>query len=250
MAVTIAAAMVVASCAEEKKEIVAAVTDHETTPTMKTSDVSTFISDSGYTRYHITAPLWVMYEEAKDPHWEFPEGLLLEQYDDNFKREAVVRCSTATFYSQRKLWKLDGKVMMVNVERDSFLTEQIFWDQQKRRVYSDSFIHVVKSDRVIEGYGFDSNENLTDYIVHNPQIIFPEGDMAHGAGNESVNTDSTSTDSTVTPRRRRPSRERRTDSIRTSPTPELRERLQPAPADLPGKRNRRLTPIEAARQQL
>ena len=231
----------ISSCDDEKKEIIAAVTDNETMPTMRTTDVSTFISDSGYTRYHIAAPLWVMYEEAKDPHWEFPEGLQLEQFDNSFRREATVRCSTATFYSQRKLWKLEGKVIMVNTERDSFLTEQIFWDQQKKCVYSDSFIHVVKSDRIIEGYGFDSNESLTDYIVHNPQIIFQEGDMTSRNNETEISSDTLMTDSVSTTRRRRPSRQRQIDTIQQPQmTPINQKPLKPLKmpgAVMPIKRN-------------
>ena len=41
--------------------------DGYTTPTMATTDVSTFISDSGYTKYHLTADLWQLFEDADEP---------------------------------------------------------------------------------------------------------------------------------------------------------------------------------------
>lgn len=142
-------------------------------PTMITDSVSTLISDSGYTRYHITAPVWLMYEDAPDPYWTFPQGLNLEQYDDQMQPAADVRCDSAIYYSRRRLWQLDGNVVMVNTMRDSFLTEQVFWDQTRQKVYSDSFIHIVRSDRVINGYGFESNQNMTAYTVNRPTGIIP-----------------------------------------------------------------------------
>ena len=166
-------AFLVAGCGEERQSYVPNVGDGNSTPTMSTMQVSTFISDSGYTRYHITSPLWQMFEEASDPFWRFPDGLDLEQYDLQMKPQSNIRSDSATYFSRRRIWRLDGHVVMVNIDGDSFLTQQLFWDQQQRKVYSDSFIHIVRTDRVIEGYGFTSNENMTEYLVHRPTGIIP-----------------------------------------------------------------------------
>ena len=99
--------------------------------------------------------------------------------------------------SRRRLWRLDGNVVMVNVQGDSFLTQQLFWDQQKRKVYSDSFIHIVRTDRIIEGYGFTSNENMTDYTVNRPTGIIPVDRDARAAS--VAPADSAATDSASAP---------------------------------------------------
>lgn len=164
------------SCGEDERTYVANLSDPENMPTMRTLDVHTLISDSGYTRYRITSPLWLMYEEAQDPKWRFPDGLFVQQYDEMFRPSAKIYCDSAIYFSQRKLWRLDGDVMMVNTLRDTFLTEQLFWDQNRQKVYSDSFIHIVREDRIIEGYGFTSNENMTRFNVHTTQAIIPMRD--------------------------------------------------------------------------
>lgn len=197
-----------ASCGEERKSYVSNVGDGNATPTMTTLDVSTFISDSGYTRYHITSPVWQMFEEAKEPFWRFPRGLDLEQYDLAMRPEANIRSDSATYFSRRRIWRLDGHVVMVNVSGDSFLTNQLFWDQQQRKVYSDSFIHIVRSDRVIEGYGFTSNENMTAYNVNRPTGIIPveRRDGPASAPADSLTADSAAPGAPAAPSRRAPSR--------------------------------------------
>ncbi len=147
--------------------------DGNVTPTMSTTEVSTFISDSGYTKYHVTAPLWQMFEDAEDPFWRFPQGMELEQYDINLQPESSVVCDSAIYFSRRRLWRLDGDVVMVNTQADSFLTQQLFWDQNDRKLYSDSFIHIVRSDRIIEGYGFESDQSMLYYSVNRPTAILP-----------------------------------------------------------------------------
>ncbi len=158
---------------EEQQHYVPNVGDGSTVPTMATSDVSTFISDSGYTKYHITADVWQMFEDAEEPFWRFPVGLYLEQYDRDLTPSAHVVCDSAIYFSRKRLWRLDGNVVMVNTARDSFITSQLFWDQARATVYSDSFIHIVRSDRIIEGYGFESNQNMTRYTVNRPTGIIP-----------------------------------------------------------------------------
>lgn len=161
------------ACSDEHHERVADVNDPDNVPTMTTTNVATYISDSGYTRYHITTPVWYVYDEAKVPRWTFPDGLYLEKYDDLFRPESTLRCDSAVYFSQKKLWRLDGNVRMRNTAGDRFLTQQLFWDQAARTVYSDSFIHIERSDRIIEGYGFNSNESMTRYTVRRPSGIFP-----------------------------------------------------------------------------
>lgn len=172
-AVALAIAACCLSCGKERQSFVPNAVDGTITPTMATADVSTFISDSGYTRYHITADLWQMFEDAQEPFWKFPSGLYLEQYDEAMRPAANVRCDSAIYLSRRRIWQLDGHVVMVNVAQDSFLTQQLFWDQNTQKVYSDSFIHIVRTDRIIEGYGFESNQNMTAYTVNRPTGIIP-----------------------------------------------------------------------------
>ena len=167
------AALSTVACSEEKHDTISLSADPETFPAMRTTNVSTTISDSGYTRYHITAPLWLMYEEASEPHWNFPDGMFIVKFDNDMKEDGTFTADTATFFSNKKLWRFDRNVRIRNINGDRFLTNQLFWNQNTRKIYSDSFIHIERSDRTIEGYGFESNENMTTYKVHRPTASLP-----------------------------------------------------------------------------
>ena len=181
IAATVVAALACA-CADDKRETIAISADPETFPTMRTINVSTLISDSGYTRYHITTPLWLMFEEAREPHWSFPDGMFIVQFNDSLQETGTFTSDTATYYSAKKLWQFDRNVRMRNIDGDRFLTQQLFWDQNTHKVYSDSFIHIERADRIIEGYGFVSNETMTSYTIKNPSGIFPTGDFVSDGG--------------------------------------------------------------------
>jgi len=162
-----------AGCKKEKRTVVPAVSDISEEPTMSTRNVETLISDSGYTRYRITTPIWLIYDNIEEPKWRFPEGLDLQKYDKDMKPDSRIVCDSATYFSQKKIWRLDGNVRMRNTAGDKFLTQQLFWDQMTRRIYSDSFIHIERSDRILEGHGFVSNEQMSAYSISRPSGIFP-----------------------------------------------------------------------------
>lgn len=147
--------------------------DPEKTPTMLTRNVETLISDSGVIRFRIVTPIWYVYDEVSDPYWRFPEGLNLERFDNFFRQEATVVADSAVYFKNKQIWRLDGNVNITNVMNEKFLTNQLFWDQRLHKIYSDSFIHIERQDRVLEGYGFESDEKMTRYNVRKVSGIFP-----------------------------------------------------------------------------
>lgn len=162
-----------AGCKDERKVDIARSIHPEKMPTMKTINVSTLISDSGITQYKIVTPEWLVYDEVDTPCWRFPKGVYLRKYDRQFKVIASVAADSALYLVNTRLWRLDGKVEMQKAPKDLFQTEQLFWDERKGKLYTDSFIHVETETHVLEGYGFESNQQLTDYIILRPTGIFP-----------------------------------------------------------------------------
>ena len=169
----LAVAIAVTACKDEVTGTVKRSTDPEKVPTMSSRNVQTVISDSGNTRYRITTKTWLMYEEAAKPHWIFPSGVIAEELGPGFKTVTSVKCDSAYYDEQKRLWSLNGNVRITNVNKELILTDQMYWNQEEHRLYSDAFIHIEKIDRVIEGYGYDSNEKLTTYQVHKVKGIFP-----------------------------------------------------------------------------
>ncbi len=184
--------IILVGCRDEVKSVVEHTTDPETTPTMSTDSVRTLVSDSGITKYRITARTWLMYEEARKPFWRFPDGLLLEQFDSVFDVVASISCDSATYFKNDQLWRLDGNVNIETARRELILTNQLFYSQRRNEIYSDSFVHIEKLDRIIEGYGFVSNDRMTTYSLDSVCGIFPvdeERRSQRRARNDSIVSD-------------------------------------------------------------
>lgn len=181
------------SCSGGKKELGEAITERDSLPVMDTRGVNTLISDSGVIRYRVLAEEWLVYDRKSPSYWAFEQGLYLEKFDSLFNIDASIKCDTGYYYDKQRLWKLIGHVDIKNLKGERFNTELLYWDEGKQKVYSDRFIRIEQPDRIITGYGFDSNQQLTVYTIHQPEGIFyideetMEADTLHA---ERVGTDS------------------------------------------------------------
>ena len=166
-------AAMAAGCADKHHDVYGGEIDPESFATMTTTDVNTVISDSGIKRYRILAPIWLVYDEAAEPTWRFKLGMHMERYDNTGKVNATVDCDSAIYYTGLDLWELIGAVDIHSSDGQRFLTEQLYWNRRTREVYTDSFIHIRRPDRVLEGYGLRSNDEFTNYVIPRPTGSFP-----------------------------------------------------------------------------
>lgn len=165
--------VVFAGCKDEVKVNIASRLDASRMPTMATRNISTLISDSGVTQYRIVAPLWEVYDNIDRPYWRFPEGIYLRKFDRKLKVIATIAADSATYFKDKNLWRLDGRVEVIKQPDELFQSNQVFWDQNKGIVYSDSFIHIENSTHVMEGYGFSAQQDFSGYSIRRPLGIFP-----------------------------------------------------------------------------
>ena len=157
----------------ENKELVEIVFDKELSYTMKETEIQSFVSDSGITRIKMEAKEWLIFDEATEPYWFFPEKFYAEKFDTLLQVEASFDADTAYNYTKKNLWKFIGNVKAVNFDGEVFETSLLFWDRNEAKIYSDQFIRITKGDFVNSGTGFESNETLTQYWIFNSKAEIP-----------------------------------------------------------------------------
>ena len=78
------------------------------------------------------------------------------------------------------------KRQIKNRKGERFNTELLYWNQATEKVYSDRFIRIEQPDRIITGYGFDSNQQMTIYQIRNMGGIFYVDEEEQKASTDSV----------------------------------------------------------------
>lgn len=160
------------SCSGRKKELGEAITERDSLPVMDTRGVVTLVSDSGIIRYRVNAEEWKVYDRKSPSYWAFEKGVYVEKFDSLFQVEASIEADTAYYYDKQKLWKLMSNVHIRNLKGEKFDTDLLFWDQNKKKVYSDRQVRIEQPDQIIYAVGFESDEQMTKYKFFKTNGIF------------------------------------------------------------------------------
>lgn len=162
----------ISACKQNDAETIQRKYNADSIPSIDTDSVVTYITDSGRVKYKIATPQSQIFDKADDPHWFFPHGIYLEEYDSLFAVKTSIKADSAWNYTRRDTWKLQGNVVIKNTEGTIFRTEELFWDQRYRKIYTEKFITIISPERTLQGYGLDAKQDLTSF-----KILHPTGTM-------------------------------------------------------------------------
>ena len=169
-------AIVMFACSPAEEVTHDQVPPRDSLPVLVGDTVTTLISDSGITRYRIETAQWLVFDKKDPTYQEFPKGIYLEQFDEALTVQASLKADYAYYNEPDQHWTLRGNVHAMNRKGEHFDTQELKWDQRLHRVYSDSAIHITREKSIIEGVGFESNEEMSKYTIMHPTGVFPIDD--------------------------------------------------------------------------
>jgi LPS export ABC transporter protein LptC len=112
------------------------------------------------------APLMNRYlNKDGDPYYEFPAGIDVVFYNKEENPESRVTAGYAIYYDKKDLWEARDSVVARNLNSNEQLnTEQLFWNLDKKQIYSEVFTKITNTDGVFFGEkGFEANQDFTKY---------------------------------------------------------------------------------------
>lgn len=139
----------------------------EHTPTLTSENFTYRHSVNGKLEYIMETPLMQIYDMAAEPYREFKQGLQVETYDSTMTKVSGLTANYVIQYINKKLWEAKGDVVAVNDKGDTLLTQQLFWDEAKKKIYSNVDTKVIQKDNVMIGTEFESDDTFTDWIFKN-----------------------------------------------------------------------------------
>ena len=130
-------------------------------------NLSVVMSQNGRRSYHFKTPLLEGYSLAREPYREFRKGVKITTYQNDSLSEvdAVLTANYAIYYVNRELWEAKGNVRGHNAGGNQLETEQLFWNQKSKRVYSNVDSKITQKGDVIYADGFESNERFDDFVM-------------------------------------------------------------------------------------
>jgi len=119
-------------------------------------------SDSAKVRVRITGPQMDYISDRANPAQEFPKGIFVEFFDDQMLVGSTLRGDFAQRFENKNLIVVRDSVVWQSREGEKLESEELIWDEQAQRVYTQKFARITRKDEVIYGYGFEATQNFKD----------------------------------------------------------------------------------------
>ncbi len=139
---------------------------------VKTSyDVEVIYSDSAKVKVKMDAPV-VLQFETNDPYYEMPKGVKAVFFDENLKQTSTVTSEYAIRRENQKIVELRKNVVATNAKGETFKSEELIWDENQKRFYSNKIVNITTVGRTIMGTKFWSNEDFSYYEIAQGTGVF------------------------------------------------------------------------------
>ena len=154
-------------CCNNDLEIINTFTQDANHPLQTGKNIEVQYTDSTRLQLIFKAPRMKKFlsDEDEGAYYEFEEGIEVFFYDDDERLESTFKAGYANYYEKQSLWKAHDSVVARNVQTNEQLTtEELFWDQKNKRIYSKVFTKITNEDGVFYGEkGFESDQKLENY---------------------------------------------------------------------------------------
>lgn len=157
-------------CGDEKvKPSINTALNVEELPAQESWNSKVFFTDSGKTQAILYAGHLKMFTGAR-------ETLLDSSVKVEFFNDSGTVATTLTSKRGRvdditqNLYAIDD-VLAVSDSGITLMTEELMWRNNDRKIVSNKFVTILTQAEKIEGYGFESNQNLSNYIIYNVTYV-------------------------------------------------------------------------------
>ncbi len=141
-----------------------------TGPIVESTQVVTLFSDSARLKFKLRAPLEQKYEQGD--MW-YRRGVLLTFYDRAGRVQNTLRGNVGHFDKKKNLYHVRGHVQVESaIKKQRLDSEELFYDQNKERIYTDRFVRIETESEVLTGTGLTANQDFSRYTILHPSGTF------------------------------------------------------------------------------
>lgn len=134
--------------------------------------VESYLSQGGAMRAKLTAPLMLNYQ-SDTPKIEFPHTLHVDMYNDSLKVESQIFAKYGRYLQNEHKVYLRDSVVVFNISGDTLLTEELWWDQNRQKIYTkrDVMIRRPGSDWMRGEQGMEADQNLNNWTLFQASAV-------------------------------------------------------------------------------
>ena len=122
-------------------------------------------TDSGILKAIVESPEMIGVKNVRNPYIEMPKGIRAEFLDARGNIESYLLSEYGISYTEQKRMVVRRNVRVLNMKCEKLETEELVWDQQKGRIYTNKFVKITTPEQIITGEGMESDQTFSDWEI-------------------------------------------------------------------------------------
>lgn len=132
-------------------------------PSQESFNTTVTFSDSGNVKAVLTAGRIRVY--SKFNYTLIDSSAKVDFYKDG-KYSSTLTGRRGKIFDNTKDVEVYEDVKLVSQDGATLTTNKLYWVNKTQRIRSDEFVHIVTKTEDIQGYGFEADQNLKNYVIY------------------------------------------------------------------------------------
>ncbi len=125
----------------------------------------------------LKAQLMERYTTKADNLLFMKKGLEIYFYGESGQLKTTIKSNWAKRYEKSRKTELHGNVIVTNDKGESMNTDEIYWDQFQRKIYTSKFVTITTPTEILTGEGLEANDDFSSYEIKNPKGIIKRNEI-------------------------------------------------------------------------
>lgn len=95
----------------------------------------------------------------------FSNGVKVIFYNDSGSIKSILEAEDAIVDQASSLMTASNNIILTSSEGKKLETSELIWDEQKNKIYTDKKVIITTEKELIEGSGFESNSDFSEYTI-------------------------------------------------------------------------------------
>jgi LPS export ABC transporter protein LptC len=156
--------LLAASC-RNKMEDIQALVGKSVMQEDRAYDVTILYSEDGQVKARLFSREFIRNETSNPPFTDMQRGLKVEFFNDTLEVESTLTAKYARYYEQQGNVLIRDSVVVVNKKGDRLETEELIWNQNVQKFYTEKPVAITTATQTMWGDGLEANQDFSWYQI-------------------------------------------------------------------------------------
>ena len=161
-AVLIVGIFLLSACENDLRKVEQISAKKMLVPVDKSTGVEIIYSDSAIVKAKLITPELLNYKTEK-PYIEMNKGVTVIFFDQYQQESSRVIADYAIRRERESIVELKRNVVVTNIKGETFKSDELTWDETKRRFYSTKLVSITSKQNILYGTSFWAKEDFSYY---------------------------------------------------------------------------------------